>query len=425
MSDSLQLQKEKAKFYIRYNHNHDSKGRFATGGGGGGGGGAYVSTTTGIEYDLKNREKFAESIQLIDELASEYNTKLQTVKGGSEKSAGSVEISGTVMHLASNDPSVVVHEFGHTLAMENQTKFGLSNDTAFWKDIKKIQRAYKKDTANNTSEWISSYEHSSKGSDEFFAEAFTLATMTKKGMTIPNKYGKGKALDYANKVLDVTDKYFSKNVQRSVDIMKNNLEFRSYSFELNAEENDDHVGVITGRPIVYNSRTNIGLFDEVIEAGALDHADLRDVRFLVNHDTSKIPLARSRNNNENSTMQLMPDEKGLAIRVNLDVQNNTEARNLYSAIKRGDISGMSFMFTVNKDDWADLRSDHPVRHVRSIGSVVEVSAVTFPAYESTEISVRNKQALENARSALDSAKKSLDSELELVKAKSEFYLKVR
>lgn len=203
------------------------------------------------------------------------------------------------------------------------------------------------------------------------------------------------------------------------------LELRSYSFELSAEENADQMGVITGRPIVYNSRTNIGLFDEVIEKGALDHADLRDVRFLVNHDTRKIPLARSRNNNENSTMQLIPDDKGMAIRVNLDVQNNTEARNLYSAIKRGDISGMSFMFTVNKDDWVDLRSDHPTRHVRSIGSVVEVSAVTFPAYESTEISVRNKQALDSARSALDSAEKSLDSELELAKAKFEALLKVR
>ena len=216
---------------------------------------------------------------------------------------------------------------------------------------------------------------------------------------------------------------FASLKKRGMDMNKD-FEMRSYSFELHAEENEDHVGVITGRPRVYNSKANIGLFDEVIEAGALDRADLRDVRFLVNHDTSKIPLARSRNNNKNSTMQLMPDDKGMAIRVNLDVQNNTEARNLYSAIKRGDITGMSFMFTVNKDDWVDLRSEHPTRHIRSIGSVVEVSAVTFPAYESTEISVRNKKALDSARSALDSAKKSLDSDLELEKAKYEALIKI-
>lgn len=202
-------------------------------------------------------------------------------------------------------------------------------------------------------------------------------------------------------------------------------EQRSYSFEIRAEENADHVGVITGRPIVYESKTDLGYFEEVIARGALDHADLRDVRFLVNHDTSMIPLARSRNNNMNSTMQLMPDEQGMAIRVNLDIQNNTEARNLYSAIERGDISGMSFMFNIDSEEWSNLDSDHPTRTIRAISNVIEVSAVTFPAYEDTSISVRNKQALDSARSALDSAKNSLDSELELAKAKFEALLKVR
>lgn len=216
--------------------------------------------------------------------------------------------------------------------------------------------------------------------------------------------------------------------------MKNkDFEQRSYSFEIRAEQNEDEVGVITGRPIVYNSKTDLGYFDEVIEYGALNGADLKDVRFLVNHDISKIPLARSRNNNANSTMQLTPDDQGLAIRVNLDVKNNSEARNLYSAIERGDISGMSFMFRVDDEEWSELESEHPTRHVRKISDVVEVSAVTFPAYESTSISVRNKEALDNAKLALESAKRSQKqalesesrSELELAKAKFEALLKVR
>lgn len=202
-------------------------------------------------------------------------------------------------------------------------------------------------------------------------------------------------------------------------------EQRSYSFEIRAEQTEDEVGVITGRPIVYDSRTDLGYFDEVIERGALNGADLRDVRFLVNHDTSMIPLARSRNNNANSTMQLSPDDQGMAIRVNLDVKNNTEARNLYSAIERGDITGMSFMFYVDDEEWSGLESDHPTRHIRKISNVVEVSAVTFPAYEDTSISIRNKEALENAKLALDSAKRSLDSEIELEKAKFEAMMKVR
>lgn len=205
---------------------------------------------------------------------------------------------------------------------------------------------------------------------------------------------------------------------------KNNkeLERRSYSFEVRAEETEQG-NIITGRPIVYNSRTDLGWYDEIIEPGALNNTDLTDVRFLVNHDTSKIPLARSRNNNGNSTMQLSVDNDGMSIRVTLDTENNSEARALYSAVKRGDISGMSFMFAIRDEEWDDLDSDHPIRHVKDISTVVEVSAVTFPAYESTEINARSKAALDNARSTLDSVRQqsvsSLDSEKEKLKLQIE------
>lgn len=204
--------------------------------------------------------------------------------------------------------------------------------------------------------------------------------------------------------------------------MKNkDLERRSYSFEVRAEQGDKG-NIITGKPIVYNSRTDMGWFDEIIEPGALNNTDLTDVRFLVNHDTNKIPLARSRRNNGNSTMQLSVDNDGLSIEVILDTENNSEARALYSAVQRGDISGMSFMFGVDAEEWEDLESEHPTRHVRSISTVVEVSAVTFPAYESTEINARSKEALDNARQAVETARsKSVDTDkkqLELLKLKT-------
>lgn len=200
------------------------------------------------------------------------------------------------------------------------------------------------------------------------------------------------------------------------------LEMRTYSLDISSDDEYN----ITGRPIVYGSKTNIGYFDEIIERGALDNADLTDVRFLVNHNRSGIPLARSRRNNGNSTMQLIPDENGLGIRVKLDVENNAEAKSLYSAVKRGDITGMSFMFSVDKDKWDDIDSEHPTRHIRSIKSVVEVSAVTFPAYDSTEINARSKEALESARSALENARQQesesveTDNTLELEKARFNF-----
>ena len=181
-------------------------------------------------------------------------------------------------------------------------------------------------------------------------------------------------------------------------------EIRAFSFEVRAEENEEHGHFLTGRPIVYNSRTDLGWYDEIIESGALDGTDLRDVRFLINHNTDMIPLARSRNNTDNSTMQMIVDSDGMGIRVDLDTENNAEAKSLYSAVSRGDISGMSFMFTVDKDAWDDIESEHPTRTIRAIGRVLEVSAVTFPAYEATSIQARG------LADALDSARASLESE---------------
>lgn len=193
-----------------------------------------------------------------------------------------------------------------------------------------------------------------------------------------------------------------------------NKEIRAFNFEVRAEE-EERGKVLTGRPIVFSEKTNMGWYDEIIEEGALDETDLKDVRFLVNHNTDMIPLARSRNNNENSTMQMIVVKEGMDIRVLIDTENNADARSLYSAVDRGDITGMSFMFTVDSDSWDDIESEHPTRTIRKIGKVFEVSAVTFPAYEQTSIQARGlSEALESARESLESARAS-KRELELRK----------
>ena len=184
-------------------------------------------------------------------------------------------------------------------------------------------------------------------------------------------------------------------------------ELRMFDFEIRAVQDDDeHGNFITGVPIVYDHETDLGWYNEIIDRDALAETDLRDVRFLVNHNTDMIPLARSRNNNANSTMQMSVDpEVGMTIRVDLDTENNTDSRSLYSAVERGDLDGMSFMFSVDEDAWEELDSDHPTRHIRKIGKVFEVSAVTFPAYSQTSISARGlSEALDSAKESLESAK---------------------
>lgn len=201
--------------------------------------------------------------------------------------------------------------------------------------------------------------------------------------------------------------------------MQNKAVTRAYNIECEMRSVDDDGGIIEGRAIVYDSVSDLGAFYEVIDRGALKNANLKDVRLCLNHDTSYV-YARSRNNNENSTMKLILDEKGLGFRAKLDIKNSPKAKDFYSAIKRGDIDKMSFMFTVDKDEWSDLDKEKPTRRVMEIGIVFELSGVTFPAYNATEISARDKEALDSAKLALESAKRSLESDkeaLELEKAK--------
>nr|DAO24938.1 MAG TPA: minor capsid protein [Caudoviricetes sp.] len=163
-----------------------------------------------ITFDAKIEEndRFNQSVTMIKQLSARYKTKLQEVKLGSQKSAGSVQISGSIMNLSSKDQATVIHEFAHTISMENQTKFGLYDEKGFWKDVRKEWRAYKKKVGDDTSKWISTYEHSSNSADEFMAEAFTLATLNEYGLDVPKKYGDG--LEYAKIILAIIKRYFGR-----------------------------------------------------------------------------------------------------------------------------------------------------------------------------------------------------------------------
>ena len=209
--------------------------------------------------------------------------------------------------------------------------------------------------------------------------------------------------------------------------MKKEMQRRFFDVSLEARE-DGEQGIISGKPIVYNRVADLGYFDEVILPGALDNADLTDVRLCLNHDTSYV-YARSRRNNPNSTMQLKTASDGLDIEAHLNIESSPKAQDFYSAVKRGDMDKMSFMFLVGDEEWENVESDHPLRKIRSIETVLEVSCVTFPAYEQTEINARSKEELESYLDSLESEKlaQSLESDncdedtykrdLELAKAK--------
>ena len=175
---------------------------------------------------------------------------------------------------------------------------------------------------------------------------------------------------------------------------------RAYQAGFETRE-ENGAGIITGRPVVLNSRTDFGDWDEVIDSRALDNTDLTDVRLCLNHDTSYV-YARSRRNNGNSTMQINTDANGLAFEASLNVESSPKAQDYYSAVKRGDMDKMSFMFSIDGYEWENLETDHPTRRITSIGKIYEISCVTFPAYNSTSIEARSDEALESVKNELES-----------------------
>lgn len=146
--------------------------------------------------------------------------------------------------------------------------------------------------------------------------------------------------------------------------------------------------IIVGTPIVFDTPTTIndllGSYTEVIKRGALDGADLTDSRLLVNHDLTRIPLARTP-----KTMQFNITEKGLEMRAELP--DTEEARTAYTAVKRGDLTGMSFSFTVPEGgDSFDAQTN--TRTITKIEKVYEVSLVNFPAYPTASAEARSTRA---------------------------------
>lgn len=202
-------------------------------------------------------------------------------------------------------------------------------------------------------------------------------------------------------------------------IKKNVLTTRNYNLEIRADDSDK--GIITGVPIVFERETIIhdwaGEYKEIIDRNALNKTDLKDVRLFVNHDTNKITLARSKNGK--GTMQLSVEDDGLHIQAELDIENNVEAKSLYSAVKRGDMDGMSFMFRIDGEEWLDLDKDVPTRRITSISIVHEVSVVNFPAYQQTSVNARSSK--ESETSVLAEARKRFSEETEL-KNKNELEL---
>lgn len=169
--------------------------------------------------------------------------------------------------------------------------------------------------------------------------------------------------------------------------MTNKREFRALDMQA-----DDSMHV-SGYAAVFNQRTLLWeseysgykYYEEIIP-GAFANADMADVVMRYNHGDGALVLART----SNDTLQLIEDDVGL--RISATLADTTVGRDMYALIKRGDISKMSFAFTVSKETSEDDRESKTyLRKIESFGRIFDVSPVDFPAYDGTSLEARSAE----------------------------------
>ncbi len=132
-----------------------------------------------------------------------------------------------------------------------------------------------------------------------------------------------------------------------------------------------------------------------------------DIRALVNHDPSML-LGRS--NGKIKTLRLSKDSVGLHYEIEPGKTRLHE--DTMESIRRGDMSGSSFAFTIapKGQRFKDEGDDVTVREITKFAQVFDVSAVTFPAYEATDAGVRGSDGMKEARDAFTAHREAIEAE---------------
>lgn len=166
-----------------------------------------------------------------------------------------------------------------------------------------------------------------------------------------------------------------------------------HQVEYRADDTTDKSGLIEGVAAVVNVVTDMGWYKEMIVEGAFDEVLGNDIRCLVNHEDEMI-LARTKS----GTLKVWIDEQG-NFRYSYKTPNRSYAHDLEDAIISGDVSQSSFAFTVKEEQWvyASTPGDKDLRKIIKFEQIYDVSPVTFPAYEDTDVAKRSHQLQEKVQ----------------------------
>lgn len=144
--------------------------------------------------------------------------------------------------------------------------------------------------------------------------------------------------------------------------------------------------ILAGHASVFDQGADLRSHIEVIASTAFKRAlddPSTDVRALFNHDPNQL-LGRQ----SSGTLRLGTDSRGLEFEV--DLPATSVGKDVQILAERGDLNGASFGFIPDEDTW-DTRDGRRIRTHTSVGMLVDVSPVTFPAYAGADVTMRSMQ----------------------------------
>lgn len=166
---------------------------------------------------------------------------------------------------------------------------------------------------------------------------------------------------------------------------------------------------VEGYAAVFNTWADLGWMKETIEPGAFTNVLLNsDVRALFNHDRNQI-LAREKAN----TLEVWEDTKGLKFKFDIPESRN----DILESIEKKNIDECSFAMRVKEQRWvwSDVRGGQDERYITEVSELIDISIVTFPAYNDTSVALRSKEEYRSKQDDNKENKEDSNNELELIK----------
>lgn len=202
--------------------------------------------------------------------------------------------------------------------------------------------------------------------------------------------------------------------------IRENREYRSMPMvEIRKEDSNESSFLVEGYAstfeeyVLFTDENGIEYKEKILPEAFDENTDLSDVVFLKDHEGTV--FARTKN----KTLSLEVNPNGLFTRT--DLSKTSASKQMFEEIKAGMYDQMSFAFVVDDDEYNTTEHLRTIRHIKKL---YDVSAVSFPANPTTDISVATRSRFDGFIEQEKAERLAREQEMELLRSKLKIKLKI-